>query len=247
MRRADVEEQDQNLLRQQRQFRMAADVVTDALRAFAEVRSVAVIGSVAQKLWKEVPRFSEFRRERIEVWHECKDLDLAVWVDSQDGLGAMRRALAQSLNDAFQAGLGVSITAHQVDVFLFEPGSDRYLGRLATIISAQRASATVSFPAAARFPSTRSSTVSGHMPISSRRWLTPRSMSEARDGYARPSTCRRWRTDLTAPARRASSARWRPRPWRPTGGRSACRDGTGSSSESPGFRTAARVPALRRC
>jgi len=130
MRRSEIEEQNQLLLRQQRQFRMAADVVTDAFMTFPEVRSVAVIGSVAQKLWKEVPRFSEFRRARIEVWHECADLDLAVWLDSQESLGAMRRALAVALNDAFRAGMNMSVTAHQVDVFLFDANSDRYLGRL---------------------------------------------------------------------------------------------------------------------
>lgn len=130
MRRSEIEEQNRLLLRQQRQFRMAADVVTDALMAFPEVRAVAVIGSVAQKLWKEVPRFSAFRRARIEVWHECADLDLAVWLDSQESLGRMRRVLAMALNDAFKAGMETSVTAHQVDVFLFEPDSDRYLGRL---------------------------------------------------------------------------------------------------------------------
>lgn len=130
MRRAEIEQQNRYLLRQQREFRMAADVVADALAAIAEVQAVAVIGSVAQKLWKEIPRFSEFRRARIEVWHECADLDLAVWLDSQDRLDQMRRALAQSLTAAFKAGKGVSVPGNRVDVFLFEPGSDRYLGRL---------------------------------------------------------------------------------------------------------------------
>lgn len=130
MRRSEIERQNQYLLLQQRQFRMAADVVTDAFMAFPEVRAVAVIGSVAQKLWKEIPRFSAFRRARIEVWHECNDLDLAVWLDSQDRLDELRRALAQSLTAAFKAGKGVSVPSNRVDVFLFEPGSDRYLGRL---------------------------------------------------------------------------------------------------------------------
>lgn len=130
MRRAEIEEQNRYLVRRQRQFRMAADVVTDALAAFAEVRAVAVIGSVARKLWKEVPRFAAFRRARIEVWHECRDLDLAVWLDSQERLGGLRSALAQTLKDASAAGTGLGVAANQVDVFLFEPGSDRYLGRL---------------------------------------------------------------------------------------------------------------------
>ncbi len=130
MRRAEIDEQNARLLRQQHLFRRTADVVTDAFATFPEVRAVAVIGSVAKKLWKEVPRFRAFRRARIEVWHECKDLDLAVWLDSQDRLGALRRALVLALKDALAAGTGISVADHQVDVFLFEPGSDRYLGRL---------------------------------------------------------------------------------------------------------------------
>jgi hypothetical protein len=94
------------------------------------VQAVAVIGSVAKMLWKEVPRFSEFRREGIEVWHECGDLDLALWVDSQDRLNELRRTISRALRAAYEAGTGVSIVAHQLDVFLIEPGSDGYLGRL---------------------------------------------------------------------------------------------------------------------
>jgi hypothetical protein len=67
MRRAKIEEQNEYLLIQQRRFRVAADVVTDAWMAFPEIHAVAVIGSVAKALWKEIPRFSDFRRERIEV------------------------------------------------------------------------------------------------------------------------------------------------------------------------------------
>jgi len=130
MRRAEIEQQNRAMLQQQRQFRMAADVVTEAFAAFAEVQAVAVIGSVAKALWKEVPRFYEFRRARNEVWHECHDLDLAVWLDSQDRLGEMRRTLVLAVNAAFKAGIGISIVPQQVDVFLFEPQSDRYLGRL---------------------------------------------------------------------------------------------------------------------
>ena len=114
----------------QRQFRMAADVVCDAWMAFEEVQAVAVIGSVAKALWKEIPRFREFRREGVEVWHECTDLDLALWIDSQHRLGELRRAAAQALQAAYKAGTGVSVVSHQLDVFLIEPGTDRYLGRL---------------------------------------------------------------------------------------------------------------------
>src|SRR5437016_6325163 len=118
------------MLERQRQFRMAADVVTEAWRLFAEVQALAVIGSVAKPLWKEVPRFDEFRREGIDVWHECGDLDLALWLDTQKRLDELRRAAVRAQRAAYEAGTGVSVVGHQLDVFLIEPVSDRYLGRL---------------------------------------------------------------------------------------------------------------------
>jgi hypothetical protein len=130
MRRAEIEEQNRYLLQRQREFRIAADVVAKAWADFPEVQAIAVIGSVAKPLWKEVPRFREFRRERIEVWHECGDLDLAVWIDSQHRLGELRRRRDRALSAAFKARFGSGVANHQVDVFLFEPETDRYLGRL---------------------------------------------------------------------------------------------------------------------
>ena len=123
-------EQNRYLLQRQRQFRQAADIVADAWMSFPEVLAIAVIGSVAKPLWKEVPRFSEFRRAGIEVWHECADLDLALWISSQDRLGELRRAADWALRRAFETGAGISVVGHQLDVFLIEPGTDRYLGRL---------------------------------------------------------------------------------------------------------------------
>jgi hypothetical protein len=130
MKRAKIEEEDRYLLRQQHDFRRAADIVTDALMHFEEVEAIAVIGSVAKPLWKEVPRFREFRNAGIEVWHECKDLDLAVWISSQDRLGALRRARDRALREGYESRTGPSTANHQVEIFLIEPGSYRYLGRL---------------------------------------------------------------------------------------------------------------------
>ena len=97
---------------------------------FEEVKAVAVIGSVAKALWKEVPRFSEFRRAGIEVWHECKDLDLAVWISSLHRLGELRRARDSALRRAYETGTGPSTANHQVEIFLIEPETEKYLGRL---------------------------------------------------------------------------------------------------------------------
>ena len=130
MRRSEIEEQNRYLLEHQRQFRVAADVVTEAWMAFPEIEAIAVIGSVAKPLWKEIPRFREFRRERIEVWHECGDLDLALWIDRQHRLAEIRRAGGRALSKAYESGVGISIVGQQLDVFLFEPVSDSYLGRL---------------------------------------------------------------------------------------------------------------------
>jgi hypothetical protein len=128
--RTEIERENARLLARQSEFRAAADMVVAAWRAFPEVQAIALIGSVAKPLRKEVPRFQPFRRHGIELWHECGDLDLAVWLDSRDRLGDMRRARDLALRRACESGSGVSVANHQVDVFLFEPGSDRYLGRL---------------------------------------------------------------------------------------------------------------------
>ncbi|HEY5795846.1 MAG TPA: hypothetical protein VIU82_12590 [Bosea sp. (in: a-proteobacteria)] len=130
MRRSLISEQNRLMLRRRHDLRMAADVVTDALSRFEDVEAIALIGSLAKPLWKEVPRFREFRRAGVEIWHECKDADLAVWLSKLDRLGDLRRARDHALRDAYAAGVGPSVAGHQVEIFLFEPGSDRYIGRL---------------------------------------------------------------------------------------------------------------------
>src|ERR1700694_4202614 len=102
MRRAKIEEENNRMVRRQREFRLAADVVTKCWLRFSEVQAIAVIGSVSKPLWKEVPRFSEFRRQGVEIWHECGDLDLALWIDSQRRLGELRRARDRALREAFE-------------------------------------------------------------------------------------------------------------------------------------------------
>ena len=104
--------------------------MTDVLMAFEEVEAIAVIGSVAKSLWKEVPRFREYRRAGIEIWHECKDLDLAVWISSQLRLGSLRPARDTALLKGYQNGKTGGTASHQVEVFRIEPGTDKYLGRV---------------------------------------------------------------------------------------------------------------------
>ena len=124
-----IEQQNEGLLRRYRDFRRGADAVTTVWRAHPEVIAVSLIGSAARTPWKEVPRFEPYRRARIALWHECKDVDLALWLDHLDSLDALRRARARALRSLWDEAT-IGIASHQVDVFILEPVTDRYLGRL---------------------------------------------------------------------------------------------------------------------
>lgn len=103
MRRPVIDEPNRYLVAQQRNFRAAANVIATVFSPFSEIEAIALIGSVAKTLWKAVPRFREFRRAGIEVWHERFDVDLAVWITSQHRLGALRRVRDLALRSAYEA------------------------------------------------------------------------------------------------------------------------------------------------
>lgn len=126
---AGIAEQNDLLLRRYRQFRCAADAVATAWQEHQDVAAVALIGSVAMAPWKEVPRFSPYRQKAIELWHECKDVDLALWLTDLSDLNGLRRAKDKALQLLLEED-GIGVASHQLDVFLVEPGTDRYLGRL---------------------------------------------------------------------------------------------------------------------
>lgn len=125
----EIKSQNEHLWRRWEQFRLAGERVASALSELPEVQKISLIGSCARPLWKEVPRFREYRRARIEVWHEVKDVDLAVWLTEFGRLKELHRAKMAALNDLL-ATKKIGVASHQVEIFLFEPGSDRYQGRL---------------------------------------------------------------------------------------------------------------------
>jgi hypothetical protein len=127
--RREIDEENERMLRRQREFRLAADYVARAFAAFLEVQRVVLFGSVAVPLRKEVPRFREFRRAGIAIYHECKDVDLAVWLTDLGNLCALGQARGRAVNQLL-AETGAGVAHHQADVFVMEPGTDRYLGRL---------------------------------------------------------------------------------------------------------------------
>lgn len=127
--RRDVEEHDRYELVRHATFRRAADTVTAAFAAVPEVRAVALLGSVAGPLERELSHFQHFRRYGIETLHYCKDVDLAVQIDRLDNLAALNRARGAAVATVHASG-GPGVAHHQVDVFLFGSGWGDYLGRL---------------------------------------------------------------------------------------------------------------------
>jgi hypothetical protein len=128
-KRQEIAAQDRQMLDRQAQFRLAADAVTAALVGVPEVEAVALIGSVAQPLWREVPRFQPFRDWGISVWHECKDVDLAVWLDRLDRLQTLNQARSLALRQLFQEKQ-IGVAHHQVEIFILQGEVNAYRGRL---------------------------------------------------------------------------------------------------------------------
>ncbi len=129
--RRQIAETNAGMLRPQQQFRLAAEYAARAFANVPGVEKVALFGSVAQPLVEAVPRFREFRRAGVAVLHECKDVDIAVWLSDLTQILELRRARGQCVHDLLRER-NVGVAHHQLDVFLLEHGSDRYLGRLCT-------------------------------------------------------------------------------------------------------------------
>lgn len=127
--RSEITEQESYLLERQRVFRVVADEITAALARCPDVESIALIGSVARPLSREVPRFAPYRQLRLPIAHECKDVDLAVWVSRLDGLDKLRRERGNVVRDMV-ARQGHAPADHEIEIFLLEPGTNRYHGRL---------------------------------------------------------------------------------------------------------------------
>ena len=127
----DIQEENQAMLRRHEQFRIAAQYVADSLSSIPEVQKAVLFGSVAKPLEKEVPRFRKFRRAGIAINHECQDVDMAVWVSDLGRLKSIQKARSQALNNLL-AEKQIGVAHHQVDIFIMEPETNRYLGRLCT-------------------------------------------------------------------------------------------------------------------
>lgn len=125
----DIEEEDTLMLRRQRLFRWAAQAIAISWSNFPAVQKVAAFGAVAQPLQREIPRFRRYRRHRIQILHECADLDLAVWLSALDDLKSLKNLMALALNQMKNTPYG-GVAHHQVDVHIFDSEPAGYRGRL---------------------------------------------------------------------------------------------------------------------
>ena len=149
--RKQIAEEDGLMLRRQAQFRMAADAVAAALAELPEVAAVSLIGSVARPLRREVPRFRQFRAQRIPIWHECKDVDLAVWLDRLDRLKLLQRARSHALQRLLEEH-NVGVAHHQVEIFVMRAATPDYLGRLCTFGECPKGKPACEVPGCGREP-----------------------------------------------------------------------------------------------
>jgi hypothetical protein len=83
----------------------------------AAVQKVVLFGSVAH--WPA---------DR-PVWREPHDVDLAVWLTSLGCLRELQLARSAAVHELLVEH-NIGVAHHQVDVFIMEPGTDRYLGCL---------------------------------------------------------------------------------------------------------------------
>ncbi|MFA5863153.1 MAG: hypothetical protein WC975_00545 [Phycisphaerae bacterium] len=145
-----IAEQEQCLQKRWRDFQITVEFVAAAFSKLPFVEKVVLFGSVAQPLTREVPRFAEFRRYNVALPHECKDVDLAVWVSDLNSLKALFKARNAALN-TLREKTGLTPAHHQIDVFLLEPGTNRYLGRLCAFNSCPRDKSECQIPGCGKF------------------------------------------------------------------------------------------------
>jgi predicted nucleotidyltransferase len=131
----EIEEQNRMIEKKRASLRRAGEVVAEEFGKLNFVHKVVLFGSVAKPPFKEVSRFRRFRAAGIKIWHESKDVDLAVWVSDLTQLRALNLARGRAVNrHQIEAtkNLWPGIPHHQVDVLLLEQETNRYRGNLCT-------------------------------------------------------------------------------------------------------------------
>jgi hypothetical protein len=130
---SEAEQHERYVANRRASLRRAAELVAVELAAFPFVTRILLFGSVAEPAKMETPRWRRLRAEVRQVSHDPKDVDLAVWVTDLSQLHLLRRAAGRAIGQhekEIQTHLWPGVAHHQVDVFLLEPGTDRFRGNL---------------------------------------------------------------------------------------------------------------------
>jgi len=125
----EITEQNKYMRKQYENFRLAAEYISKTISQLSFIEKIALFGSVALPLQKEIPRFYKYRKAGVEILHECKDVDLAIWLNNLDNLNKLRKANVRALNKLLKEK-NIGIAHHQVDIFIMEKDTNRYMGRL---------------------------------------------------------------------------------------------------------------------
>ena len=116
-------------IKKHKDFRTAAEYVVDLIKDVPEVVKIVLFGSVGQPLQKEYSRFRKYKHFGKEIYHECKNVDLAVWVNDFKCLKQILKIRNRSSTKLFEEK-HIGIAHHQIEIFIFEPESNQYIGRL---------------------------------------------------------------------------------------------------------------------
>jgi cupin 2 domain-containing protein len=117
-------EYDKSALRRYQGFLHAALKLAERLSEFPEVERIALFGSLAKPPFRESYRY----KRRIWAFHEPKDIDMAIWLSSLKNLKVMRRTIATLAESVAKKAPG--ICAGNVELFVFDSKSSKYLGRV---------------------------------------------------------------------------------------------------------------------
>ena len=126
--RGEIAREDRLMLVRQDQFRKAARLLTKKLADMPPVRKVVLFGSVALPLWKEVPRHSRMHSRRIKIFHECQNIDLAVWVSTPSIADTIRRAHSAVVNELLDNEVHFQIAHHFFSTHLIDQATGKYHG-----------------------------------------------------------------------------------------------------------------------
>ncbi|TAL39025.1 MAG: hypothetical protein EPN93_02825 [Spirochaetes bacterium] len=113
----------------QEHFRAAAEEIARAFAGIDSVVRIVLFGSVASELSKEVPADHRFAGSGPVFLHQCRDVDLAVWMDPNHPMKDLQRRRVEALRRLLELH-AIGIPHHRVDVYILDGRDGSYRGRL---------------------------------------------------------------------------------------------------------------------